>query len=335
MRRLLLTALVLTGVVGCGDDVDPVSLVTRPRILGFDLSVEGDPERTTPAPGETLTITVPFAFPEESLDVDFQGIACFGVDVGFGIPFCAGDESDPTGGIFALLADRSTAPAFPVVSFPIPPEAADGTTVLVIAATCAGGVVDPELLSSALDPTQPLDGSLEVCAGGVGTGELVQSRIPVQLEEDDTNTRPLSLVQVELDGQLMGPDPGAVPGTPCAEMAELVTLRVDGDAVDLIVEGAPETFEDFFREGADDQPIATVEDMQVALLITSGEVQANFLFLERDDVVEDTEYTPATSEERTLDLSGSLERLWFSVRDERGGLAVESRAFCLLPPAPI
>lgn len=329
MRRdtLRLTALLALGLVGCGDTLDPVSLVTRPRVLGFELSVQGDAERTTPRPGETLDLTLPFAFPAEAQGIDFVGVACLGVDVGFGIPFCASEDS-----VIAPLASRSVAPDVPAVSFTVPADFPADGELLVIAAACAGGVVDPELLASALDITAPPTGGLEVCADGVGTGDLLQSVIPLERAAEDSNQRPLPLVEVRLGDRPLAPDPGGVPGSPCSGMG-LENFVVDGGDVELIVASAAGTFDDFFVLDGDDQPVSRVEAMQHALLITAGEVEANFIFTEREDLVEDTTYTLPTTEDRPPGPEGSLERLWFSIRDERGGLRVESRAYCLVPGA--
>ena len=329
MRRdvLRLSALFALLVVGCGDTLDPVSLVTRPRVLGFEPSVEGDAERTTPRPGERVNLTLPFAFPGAAQDIDFVGVACLGVDVGFGIPFCASEED-----VVAALANRSEAPAFPTVSFTVPPDFPADGELLVIAAACAGGVVDPELLASALDITSPPAGGLEVCAGGVGTGELLQSVIPLEREPSDSNRRPRPLVEVRLGGRVLVPDPGGVPGSPCSGMG-LENFVTDGGDVELVVQSAPDTFDDFFVLDGDDQPVPRVEAMQHALLLTAGEVEANFIFTEREDLVEDTTYTLPLAEERPVGPDGSLERLWLSIRDERGGLRVESRAYCLVPGA--
>ena len=327
MRRTILRlAVPLALLAGCGDTLDPVSLVTRPRVLGFELSVEGDAERTTPRTGETLNLRLPFAFPEEAQGIDFVGVACLGVDVGFGVPFCASEDS-----VIAPLVSRSVAPAFPEVSFTVPADFPEDAELLVIAAACVGGVVDPELFASALDISSPPAGGLVVCADDVGTGELLQSTIPVQRIPDDANLNPLPLVEVRLDGRVLPPDPGGVPGTACTDVPELPTFFSDSGDVDLVVESAPDTFEDYFVLDADDQPLPVVEALQHALLITAGELEANFIFTEREDVREDTIYTLPLIEERPVAAEGSLERLWFSIRDERGGLRIESRAYCLLP----
>jgi hypothetical protein len=55
LNTLTILALTIAGT-GCMEEFDPASLVTDTRVLGAQVTVDGDATRSTPGPGETVTV---------------------------------------------------------------------------------------------------------------------------------------------------------------------------------------------------------------------------------------------------------------------------------------
>ena len=60
MKRFITTLLAAAALLsgGCSDSLDPASLLNKTRPLGVHFSVQGDPDRSEPAVGETVDITI-------------------------------------------------------------------------------------------------------------------------------------------------------------------------------------------------------------------------------------------------------------------------------------
>ncbi|MEM7447923.1 MAG: hypothetical protein AAF355_06755 [Myxococcota bacterium] len=318
----IVALLLLFSVSACEDNFDPPSLLARSRILGLAFSVEGDPDRTDPLRGETVDLRVLWAFPNEPLPLSFQGIACVALQTGFGVPTC-----DPDFGVIAELEANAPAGDMPVLTLRVPDDFPEGRELLLFGGTCAGGPVDTLLL--------PADGSfdtsaLDVCERPEDTGELLQTTLPIPIDIADANRSPSLLVDMTLAGQPLATG-NLQTGDACSERKDLPLLRVGGPRVALVVSASPESLEPLTPEG-DVNPENEV--LQVGLMITSGEANANFLLIEADDLIEDTTIRPAREAERSPGSDGSIERIILSVRDGRGGLVVQDVAYCLLEAEP-
>ncbi|MEM6956345.1 MAG: hypothetical protein AAF645_11670 [Myxococcota bacterium] len=316
--RITSILLALLFLSACDDTFDPPSLLARPRVLGFVVSVQDEPVRTDPVRGETIDVRVPWAFPGQPLPRSFRGSLCVLLDTGFGIPEC--DPAFPS----VEVASEAAVGEDLTFSLPVPADLPDGGQLLLFGGSCAGGGTAP-IPASASELGERIG---QVCERPEDTGELLQTTIVVVDEPNEANRQPAPLEQATLAGQPLLPTGDGLAGDPCAHRAELARLRVGDPAADLVVLSPPDAF-DIVPETEDEQ--AATEVLQVALLLTSGESQANFLFVEANDLREDTELTPAEIAERDPGPEGSLERVVFAIRDRRGGLVVQDMSYCLLP----
>jgi hypothetical protein len=322
MNRSLVAVLSFVGLVACADDFDPPSLLSRPRVLGYVLSVEGDPERTDPMRGETLRIEVPWALPAGPVLRTYRGYGCVALEAGFGVPGC--DSTYPV----TELEARAEAPDALTLTWTVPVDVPEDRELLLFGGSCAGGEVGTLPVTAEGVVT---DDAFTVCTSPDVTGELLQTPIALVDDASAANRGPSPLVDVTLAGRTLPPTGASIVGEPCADRPELPTLRVEGEPAELVVTANAESLESFpaETEGELDR-----ESLQVALIVTSGETSANFLFLEADDLSEDAEVTPAEDTERSPGPEGSLERVVLSLRDGRGGLVIQDVAFCLLPALP-
>ena len=101
-QRAFVSLACLGLLLGCGEQLDPASLLNKTRPLGIRFSVQGEPARTRPAADETLDLTLLMGHAAEELPVSFFAVFCVPEDSTRGVPFCAIDDSgEPTlvGGI--------------------------------------------------------------------------------------------------------------------------------------------------------------------------------------------------------------------------------------------
>nr|MDQ3036386.1 hypothetical protein [Myxococcota bacterium] len=130
-RRAIVLAMLW--IVGCGSLPAP-SIITRTRIVGARVTIEGDPSRAWPLPGERVTLSylVLRADPSEPLVTSWS--ACVAGPAVSGIPTCAGD---------ALAAVPAGPPSVepPMFVIDVPDAATLGRSlgVLTLLASCAGG----------------------------------------------------------------------------------------------------------------------------------------------------------------------------------------------------
>jgi hypothetical protein len=116
--RIALVALTLVGT-GCMEEFDPASLVAGTRILGAQVTVDGDSSRATPAPGETVTVDWLVTAPAEV------------PPLAWGFAVCTGPQT------CALAAQGSDLPMR--FAWTVPAEVV--ASVQVLGQICEGGTV--------------------------------------------------------------------------------------------------------------------------------------------------------------------------------------------------
>jgi len=62
------SCITLTAAVGCSDDLPKASLISHMRVLGALSEVAGDPQRSSPKPGETTRLTWKVVYPDAATD---------------------------------------------------------------------------------------------------------------------------------------------------------------------------------------------------------------------------------------------------------------------------
>jgi hypothetical protein len=118
--RIALVALTLVGT-GCMEEFDPASLVAGTRVLGAQVTVDGDGTRSTPAPGETVTVDWLVTAPAEV------------PPLAWGFAICTGPQT------CTLAAQGSDLPMR--FAWTVPADGTVGTSVQVLGQICEGGAI--------------------------------------------------------------------------------------------------------------------------------------------------------------------------------------------------
>lgn len=296
-------------VAGCGDPLVDAAVVAGPRVIAATVSVDEEPERAQPRPGENFSVAVRVVSNDER---HFEGQLrlCRARATTLGVPQCAGDAfelaeaegSDAAALVFPLTMDRSL-------------DAGDEW--LLFGAVCDDAAPQYSGRSASFnceDGTVPLEFSL-------------RGEIPGGSEESNHN--PEVGDAVRFDGQdWRGAGEALSPGAPCDELdvprmrrGRLATIQwqVDPLAAEPI-EADPEQYGATFRESLLLAHMATVPGLERAF--------SAFSF---DEPITELELTLEVSRDRTVTGEGELAFFYTVARDGRGGSYVVERAFCVLP----
>jgi hypothetical protein len=345
---LLVSALVLGFLPACEDDLPKATLIARMRVLGVQLSVEGDEARTTPQPGERVGLAFPVVYPtlaEDTSAAQMLLIGCTAPDrFTGGLPICqefidavlAGDDpgaalpmldggtvscADLRGlsfqrGALSLACVRGA----PRATLSVPADFA-AHAMLFRGVICERG-------TPYIDPNDPL---LFGCENEDAEPIRVHGQVPVQYEAAAANHNPdmtaLSLVRENVPWPAFDPD-DLPPEQGCA--GALPTNF--GQPVHRVVTGAHRIelrYQAAARERASGEP----ETLEFTIYATLGEMERRFtLFTPDDEVVRGVlssslDWTPPRAAE--LPRGGQLVRFFVTVRDQRGGFGMTERAVCV------
>lgn len=300
--------LVSLGLVlaGCGDPLLEPQRIERPRLLGARVEVDGDPERATPAPGETVTVRWLVTAPRGPVASSWGFVACeLEDDLSSDPPECAAPPFD------AALAVEPVA-GEPRFTFTLPP-AASFERLGVLGGVCAFG------RSSVLE-----DGELD-CAGE-GSRALPAS-YDARIGQDDVNANPsLAGAAPRFDGQPW-PEPAAesVPGGPCDPVAPRLSLADRRARVELDLDAGQ-------REPI---PVMDVgperETLQLSLASTAGRLEEPYVVVLPDDTRERVPVAMDWEGPHSAAGGGEIVRFYFVLRDLRGGADWIERDVCVVP----
>jgi len=312
-------------VAGCADDFDPGSLLTSLRVVGARTEVVGAPERATPLPGETATITLRVAGPEPGATFTWAAFAC-------------GSPGAPAGGVgpcvTGTLAEElddtpGTDPPMLTVSLPAALEPSTGATEIVaIGVLCPEGAPDPSLLR---DPSAlPAD----LCVGPAGPGQAFLIRAPIAYGPEEQNRNPsFPADEVSLGGAPWPAMDAPPPPVDCAELGMLTRSVQDQRETEIGIGGFPPEDRETFTRLVDQPPrlVSEREALTISLFTTAGELDRQFSVIDdatRDDVA--VLWQPPPPEEASIPPGGRTVRFVLAVRDGRGGFDAVDRWLCLL-----
>ena len=316
-------------LVGCGDTLDPASLLNKTRPVGLLFSVEGDATSTRPAAGETLNITLLMAHAAEELPVSYFAIFCVPAPSTRGVPFCDFDEDgDPilVGGIHAAN-DIVGDPAF---SLDIPSEAeldalGVGTSLLMLGAYCQGRIASITGIANLFDADAD---SVNPCSEPADDGAIISASVTLLRGDAQPNHNP-GIASLTLGGAAWDSVPnGTDTATGCMGLG-LPQARQGDEPITIILRSTG-TSRESYDALVDDVLTPVRESLQVTSLATAGEMQRTFSFIDEDHDVVDVEWLAPTE---GTPLDGTRVRFEFVMRDGRGGLTRERRQLCLLPCA--
>jgi len=291
-----LVPVLLFATAACASSLDPATLIARDRILGAKVTVDADPTRAWPAPGEQATVTWITASPGDRPTFSWTLVACPAATT-TGLPICDGPA-------FAYAA--ATGPV-PTLALSIP-AGLQVRTVVILGAICASGdpAVDPDTFEASCS-----DGSL---------ADLVSQH--VYLAHDGMTNHHPDLVSAPflLAGAAWDPSADGCAGLPeVAAGTENTVVAIEMDA------GARETF------AVEGDPMPWREELMLSPFATAGEIRQRYAYVEAGDdrpvspvavewTAPDAEEVPAEGLRVTFD---------FVLRDMRGGIDSATRALCV------
>lgn len=220
----------LLAATACTSSLDPATLIARDRVLGAKVTVDTDPTRAWPAPGETATVTWLTASPGDTPDFSWTLAACPAATT-TGLPACAGD-------VFAHSASRGPVPTLALAI----PANMDARSIVIVGAICASGtpVIDPTSFAASCD-----DGSY---------ADMVSQHVFLAHDGQANHHPDLANAPITLDGAAWG-------ATDCPEVAagtENMVIAAEMPASSretFTVEGEP------WREELQLSPFATDGDI--------------------------------------------------------------------------
>lgn len=282
---------ILLSLTACSDPLKEVSLVVDARVLGARVEVNGDPERASPAPGETVSVRWLVVAPEPNPPLGWVLFACAASARGVSLPDCA----QP-----AFASETRTDPAAgePQLNFEVPPEI-DASDLLVYGSVCPGSAPVVEMQEPGC---QTADGTLV--------------SLDFAIADSAPNHNPsLTATDLSLDGSEW---PG---GSDCASLPSVAP----GSRHTLEL-----TLEDDDREPLEQEFSVdpTRETLQVSHFTTSGELERAFTLFGPDQALSGAQVSWQAPREAPAD---GVVRFFFVVRDLRGGAAWLERSVCVEP----
>jgi hypothetical protein len=295
----------------CDEPLKDPQLIEENRVLAARVEVEGEPERASPAPGESVTVRWLVADPAERRPLSWAFAACEAADVARGLPIC---NSPP----FVSVESGDPVLAEPAMQFTVPqPGRLTGAERLVIQGViCADGAAR-------------LGGSYEQarCQGEGAQTTLVM--LYVTLSSDGVaNANPsLAGLPVRLDRSPWDEsDPTWLELPSCVDApAELPRVRAGSGEHELQLEPASE-----LREPLTDDPLhRSIETLQLSHFSTAGSLERPYSVIEgesADSLVSVPWQAPGSASS-----GGDLVRFYIVARDLRGGADWTVRALCVTP----
>jgi hypothetical protein len=284
-------------LAACTSTLDPAMLIARDRVLGARVTVDTDPKRAWPAPGETATITWLTASPAAPPTFTWVLAACPAATTE-GFPICDGP----------MFAQAAASGPVPVLQLAIPADLT-ATSVVVLGAICASGtpVIDATTFTASCD-----DGTL---------ADEVSEHVFIA-RDGATNHQP------ELAGA-----PFTVAGAAWDETTASGCdgLPVVGAGTEKVRLGTmfDAASREWFAVPSDPKPWR--EELQVSPFATAGEIDERYAYVEADDIRDASpvvvQWTAPSAED--VPAGGLRVTFNFVVRDLRGGVDAATRALCV------
>lgn len=280
-------------LAGCDDPLKSVELVAEPRVLGGRVEVADDAARAAPAPGESATARFLLASPALSQSVGFALAACPASPRN-------GTRGECDGDFFAQIASENGEVDVPSLTFTVPSELDPSARVLLLGVICPDG--SPSTDGQRCDGADP------------GT--------PIQLElelahEDDVNLNPeLQAESIFFDDEEWA-DESPIGG----DCAGLGFPEVEPQSDHSITVQLDESDRDALPRPSTLDPAR--ESLQLSHFVSDGDITRAF-----ESIAWDSGELKRTVTWKAPAAPG-LVRVWFVLRDLRGGGAFTERAVCV------
>ncbi len=302
MLSFALAAPILAAISGCDEPLERAQLIQNVRVLGARVEVAGDPERTAPAPGETINVRWLVAAPSPAPVIGWSFFACLSGEVNAGVGHC---DAEP----FALRA--SPAPSSDAPNFDL--ELPSDVDLAQMASLNLFGLVCPDTQPTG-DPLTP------VCEGGE-RGTRVASSLELSRDDQDNHNPNFAPDAVTFDGaSWSAPDTAVDPCQPGAGLrVSAGNHRVELFAGDLAREPLPKAI-----ESDPDR-----ESLLFSHFSSAGELNRPF-----SSVLPETERAEVSVDWIAAEpaaAAGDPVYFWFVLRDLRGGASFQARQLCVVP----
>lgn len=287
-------ALAWLGATACDEPISPPELIDKTRVLGAKVEVAGDPSRAAPLPGEDVLVRWLVAAPDPNATFAWRFAACVAKDAATTLPSCAGDA-------LASAASLTPTAAQPSIAFVAPADASGNERLAVLGAVCPA---DLELA----------DGPAAACGDGASPKPAT-----LDFSMDDgshPNSNP-AFVAVTLDHDAL-PDTGEA--TDCAELPTYAAGKHR-----LSVELAADSRDPIAAVNPGDP---TRESLLISYFVTHGELDHAFTGIDSGSSATGGSVIWTA---RAHGTEPTLVRLFFVVRDGRGGSDFAERRVCVSP----
>lgn len=279
-------------LAGCEDPLKSVELVAEPRVLGARVEVGGDPGRAAPSPGERATARFLLASPALTQSVGFALAACPAA-------LRNGARGDCEGDFFAQIV-RENGVWEPSLTFEVPRDLDPAGRVLLLGVICPDGSPTP-------------DG--QACEGA-------DSGTPLQLElelahEGDVNSNPELQAESILFDDDEWPELAATAGG-CAGLGFPEVEAHSEHSIRVLLDERDR--DDLPRES---ELAPARESLQLSHFVSGGDISRAF-----ESIAWDSPELERTVTWKAPPTAG-LVRVWFMLRDLRGGGAFTERAACV------
>jgi hypothetical protein len=292
-RGLFFGLFMLSCVTGCDEPISPLELIDKTRVLAARVEVAGDSTRAAPLPGEDVVVRWLVVAPDPNAAFAYRLSACVAKDAATDLPSCDGE---PLGSAESL----EPVPELPSITFSAPADAFGDERLAVLGGVCAAG--------------EALEGATGLaCAGGAAEA------VSLDFSMDDgshPNTNP-AFVDVLVDGTSLAAD---ATGTDCTTLPTVAAGKHR-----LSAELAPNSRDPLEPANAGDP---TRESLLLSYFVTFGELDHAFTAIDAGSNATGGSVLWTAPPHGT---DPTFARLYFVVRDGRGGSDFTERRVCVAP----
>ena len=293
--NVLLSALyALSVVTGCDEPISPLELIDKTRVLAAKVEVADDATRAAPLPGEEVLVRWLVAAPDPNAAFAYRLSVCIAKDAATDLPSCQGD---------ALASAESLAPATeaPSIAFSAPGTASGNERLAVLGGVCPAGqaLADAATLS---------------CSDGT-TARAVSLDFSMD-DGNHPNANP-ALIDVLVDGTSLT---AAAGGSDCTTLPAFPAGKHR-----LTVELGPNSRDPLEPANSGDP---TRESLLLSYFVTAGELDHAFTAIDAGSNATGGSVIWTAASHGT---EPSFVRLYFVVRDGRGGSDFTERRVCVTP----
>ena len=305
------SAVLLTAVaIGCGPSFDPASLIEKTRVVGARVEVDGAPDRATPAPGETATVTWLVTSPT---------------------------AKPPLGWAFALCAPNAlgnlncdSAPLNLYQGTDSPPRVSIAVPTADVLGAAQSIILYGRICVSSAPTFDPQSGYPGCTDGGDGTTAAVSIELQGGQNGNDgtaTNHNPVADHGFTFDGQPWATGAGS---DACAT-GPRVTAATEEHVIAIVTDGGDRESYTALA-GYPPVPTALREALQISEFTTLGKLKTGISFVEAADAAAQTTVEVKWTTPKPADvIADEPVTFTFVVRDGRGGVDWTTNSVCVTP----